>query len=116
MFVEELVRNFADVFGEVVSTVRVVGLQGVAGSEQFVDRLCGSDRILHAGQSAKNIRRQVGIARSAQREDGAAEESLMSAASLLAADSMWELFARAVSLRDYNTRVVLAVDREKEQR
>ncbi|GDY07824.1 manganese ABC transporter permease [Planctomycetia bacterium] len=32
----------------------------------------------------------------------------MSAASLLAADSMWELFSRAVSLRDYNTRVVLA--------
>mgnify|MGYP001217586354 CR=1 FL=1 len=31
----------------------------------------------------------------------------MSAVSLLAADSMWELFARAVSLRDYNTRVVL---------
>lgn len=27
---------------------------------------------------------------------------------LLAADSLWELFARAVSLRDYNTRVVLA--------
>ena len=32
----------------------------------------------------------------------------MSASSLLAADSLWELFSRAVSLRDYNTRVVLA--------
>lgn len=32
----------------------------------------------------------------------------MSASSLLAVDSLWELFSRAVSLRDYNTRVVLA--------
>ena len=32
----------------------------------------------------------------------------MSAASLLAAESLWELFTRAISLRDYNTRVVLA--------
>ncbi len=31
----------------------------------------------------------------------------MSASSLLAVDSLWELFSRAVSLRDYNTRVVL---------
>ncbi len=31
----------------------------------------------------------------------------MSAASLLAVDSLWELFSRAISLRDYNTRVVL---------
>ena len=32
----------------------------------------------------------------------------MSALSLLAADSLWDLFSRAISLRDYNTRVVLA--------
>lgn len=32
----------------------------------------------------------------------------MSASTLLAADSLWELFTRAISLRDYNTRVVLA--------
>ncbi len=32
----------------------------------------------------------------------------MSASSLLAVDSLWELFSRAISLRDYNTRVVLA--------
>lgn len=31
----------------------------------------------------------------------------MFAHSLLAADSLWELFTRAISLRDYNTRVVL---------
>jgi manganese/zinc/iron transport system permease protein len=32
----------------------------------------------------------------------------MSATLLLASDSLWELFTRAISLRDYNTRVVLA--------
>lgn len=31
----------------------------------------------------------------------------MLSATLLAADSLWELFSRAISLRDYNTRVVL---------
>lgn len=31
----------------------------------------------------------------------------MCASSLLAVDSLWELFSRAISLRDYNTRVVL---------
>ncbi|MBC7817660.1 MAG: metal ABC transporter permease, partial [Planctomycetaceae bacterium] len=31
----------------------------------------------------------------------------MFVSSLLAVDSLWELFTRAISLRDYNTRVVL---------
>lgn len=48
MFVEERVRNVARFFRKVVSGIRIVCLQPILVSEQFVDKLSRCDRVAHA--------------------------------------------------------------------